>query len=502
MVGADGIRSIDRVIHPVLPVTRDGEGQLQAIGTGGKSESFIYLEMERADARDRRGLVDDLRAVLADVRAAVADWSGLQDALAADATTLGEKNGEGAALLLWFLGGKLTLLGHEKWYEDGRDAPALGVARTPHKVPLLADTSRQRALDYFVEGGAAPLLLKSNAISTVHRSVPLDLVLVPVMEGAASSACRSMPGCGPAPRSPARRMRCRCCARASPLPAKFGFDPRGHTGKALTHALTALPHDLVTAFPAEALEQLALTAMSLADRPRPELVLIRSVLQRHLFAFVWLPRDELTTARRVAIGEMLGEAANGSLLNWSIALEDGVVALIRYTIDLRQDGRLPDTAALSERLRKMVRGWMPDVEAALAEQVPAPRAARLALRWANGFPTNYRNVSDAAEAAADILRLSSLENESSRSVRLSRSSRAGSPAEDLQAERRAALVGRGAGDGEFRLPRDRRAADAAARRCRSLRPRLHRRDRGDHRAQGRGGAGGGDCRRAGGSGGE
>ncbi len=114
MVGADGI-AIDRVIHPVLPVTRDGEGQLQAIGTGGKSESFIYLEMERADARDRRGLVDDLRAVLADVRAAVADWSGLQDALAADATTLGEKNGEGAALLLWFLGGKLTLLGHEKW---------------------------------------------------------------------------------------------------------------------------------------------------------------------------------------------------------------------------------------------------------------------------------------------------------------------------------------------------------------------------------------------------
>lgn len=66
----------------------------------------------------------------------------------------------------------------------------------------------------------------------------------------------------------------------------------------------------------------------------------------------------------------------------------------------------------------MVRGWMPDVEAALAEQVPAPRAARLALRWANGFPTNYRNVSDAAEAAADILRLSALEDENSRSVRL------------------------------------------------------------------------------------
>ena len=35
----------------------------------------------------------------------------------------------------------------------------------------------------------------------------------------------------------------------------------------------------------------------------------------------------------------------------------------------RSDWAGPDTAALSERLRKMVRGWMSDVEAALAEQV-------------------------------------------------------------------------------------------------------------------------------------
>ena len=51
--------------------------------------------------------------------------------------------------------------------------------------------------------------------------------------------------------------------------------------------------------------------MSLADRPRPKLVLAQSILGRHLFAFVWLPRDELTTARRLAIGDMLAEAANG-----------------------------------------------------------------------------------------------------------------------------------------------------------------------------------------------
>ena len=33
--------------------------------------------------------------------------------------------------------------------------------------------------------------------------------------------------------------------------------------------------------------------MSLADRPRPALLLLRSILKGHLFAFVWLPRDEI-----------------------------------------------------------------------------------------------------------------------------------------------------------------------------------------------------------------
>ena len=94
-------------------------------------------------------------------------------------------------------------------------------------------------------------------------------------------------------------------ARLRAIEEKFGFDPQGHAGKALRHALSALPHDLLIGLRADALEQLALTAMSLADRPRPKLMLVAGALGRHLFAFVWLPRDELTTGRRAAIGELI-----------------------------------------------------------------------------------------------------------------------------------------------------------------------------------------------------
>ena len=38
------------------------------------------------------------------------------------------------------------------------------------------------AMEWFAKGGQAPLLLKSNLISTVHRHVPLDLAVVPVRD--------------------------------------------------------------------------------------------------------------------------------------------------------------------------------------------------------------------------------------------------------------------------------------------------------------------------------
>jgi glutamate dehydrogenase len=417
---------IDRIIHPVIPVMRDAEGRLVRVGAG-TPESMIYLELRRVDARQRRALVAGIERNLAHVRSAVSDWTALRGAMRADADVLrGRGNAEGAALLAWLGDKNMTLLGHERWHRDGTRSGELGLARHELNVPLLADASRQLALDWFERGGADPLLLKSNCISTVHRRAPLDLVIVADRDGDAlvglslhaglwtSAALHASPQ-----EVPVLRERLRA------LEEKFGFDPRGHTGKALAHALTALPHDLTTAFEPAALERLALTTMSLADRPRPKLELIPSPLGRHLFAFVWLPRDDVTTARRVAIGEMLTRAADAKLLNWSIALEDGQVALLRYTLDMRGSDRRPDVAALDDEIERMVRGWAPAVEAAIASQAGDTRAARLTLRYANAFPNGYRLANAPEEAASDVLRISELEGEGARSIRITPGANAG-----------------------------------------------------------------------------
>ncbi|WP_375287586.1 NAD-glutamate dehydrogenase [Sphingomonas sp.] len=409
--------AIDRIIHPVARVSRSVTGELAAIGDEGHRESLIYIEAERVDARERRELLQQIEASLIDVRAATGDWPRLQDAMAADAAALGAT--EGAGLLTWFLDRKFTLLGHFTTDRVGAVQERLGIARNEHAVPILARGSLEAAVRWFEEGGRAPLLLKSNLISAVHRAVPLDIVIVPKVDGESilglsvhaglwtSAALNEAPEEVPVLRQ-----------RLAAFQEKFGFDPHGHTGKALTHAMASLPHDLATAFDSDALEALVLTAMSLADRPRPKLAVVRSPLRRHLFAFVWLPREELTTARRVAIGDMLSEAATGAVLSWSIALEDGDVALIRYVIDTRGMTGEVDIASLDRRLERMVRGWAPSVEAALAEAIPGQRAARLALTWANAFPIGYRNANPPEEAAEDIRRIAALDGPDARSVRL------------------------------------------------------------------------------------
>ena len=407
--------AVHRIIHPVIAVERDKAGKLESIGAG-KRESMIYIEMERADARTRRSLAIELERMLAQVRDAVHDWRALQGAMGADAATIGSR--EGAKLLRWFQEGAMTLLAHESWTPAAGSTGQLGIAKHELDTPILAEASRKAAVDYFKQGGEVPLLLKSNSISPIHRRVPLDIVVVPILTGSevtglsihaglwTSASLFANPEDVPVLRG-----------RLEGLERKFGFDPKGHTGKAMAHALTALPHDLTTAFDADSLEHLVLTSMSVADRPRSKLVLVKSPLGRHLFAFVWLPRDEVATTRREAIGAMLADAANAKIINWTIALEDGEVAMLRYTLDLRAGGTMPDADALDSQLERMMRGWVPAVEAALVEDAGSG-ATRLALRYAAAFPAAYRTTATPEEAARDILRFAKLDGPGDRSARI------------------------------------------------------------------------------------
>jgi glutamate dehydrogenase len=412
---------IHRLLHPVVCVERDEEGCLTAMeplcDDRSRRESIMYLEVDRTEARTRRDLVAELHHVLADVRSAVCDWDDLQARMRSDKAAA---DSEGAALLDWFADGSMTLLGHQVERPGEPATEALGILRIPGRS-LWPEAAQRAALEHFRKGGSSPLVVKSERNSTVHRHVPLDLVVLPVREGDevkalsvhaglwTSAALRAPPEDVPVVRERLRR-----------LGGDFGFDWSGHAGKALRHAVAMLPHDLLVSLSGERVRHLALTAMSLADRPRPKLLLLPGTLGWHLFAFVWLPRDELSTSRRVTIGAILEQAAQAEVSSWSVELGDGDLALLRYTLDLQPGMKVPDEQALDSRIVEMVRGWEPAVEEALVETVGAQRATRLALTYMDDFPESYRLRTAPSDAAQDVLRICELEGAAARDARLYR----------------------------------------------------------------------------------
>ncbi|WP_349773285.1 NAD-glutamate dehydrogenase domain-containing protein [Sphingomonas sp. KRR8] len=407
--------TVRRLLHPILKISRNDDGSLKAIGEG-QAESLIYVELDRADARGRQELAHDVEAVLAHVRSAVADWQPMLAQMKADAAALEAEDPENAALLQWFAANHFTLLGHADLDRSGKASNGLGILRD-EQLELWQGGLGTAAVEHLASEDRRVLILKADRISPVHRRVPLDVVMVRRSDGSVSlhaglwtsAALRSPPLQVPVLRQ-----------HLAALDQEFGFAPSSHGAKALAHSISTLPHDLLVSFGAVEVRAAALTAMSLADRPRPALLLLPGALRRHLFAFVWLPRDELTTSRRLAISRMIEEAVLSSVQSFSVELGDGELALIRLTLGFDPSRPLPDVAALDRQLVEMVRGWAPSVEAQLVEEVGSGRATRLALSYLPSFPEGYRLRTGSGEAAADILRLCALDSDQQRGVRLLR----------------------------------------------------------------------------------
>ena len=409
-IAAKGL-AIDLLVHPVLPARRDADGRLTALpdepGADAPAESMVYLETERVDARLRRELEQELATTLADVRAAVADWPRMRALIDEDADRVADH--EGAALLRWFGGGMLTLLGHVTFRRDGTQSQRLGVCRRGARV-LLADETLERAFAWFDERhGEPPLIIKANRIARVHRRVPLDLFIVPVVEDGKVAALSVHGGIWTSAALSTKPEHVPVLRRhLAEIGAQFGFIPGSHDAKSLVHALTVLPHDLVIGFSSEDLARVATAMMALVDRPRPRVAFITAPLRRHLFAFVWLRRDQMSTGIRQQIQRLLETSTGAETLDWSLQIEGTDLAMLRYVLDVRALTEAPDAAAVDAQLQEMLRGWPDAVEAELAVRGDAGRAAALAGRYAEAFPQAYRTAYGAAEAAQDIERMRNL----------------------------------------------------------------------------------------------
>ena len=443
---------IDRLLHPVIDVRRDADGVLiEVIGlasgpvaAGVTRESMIYVEIERAAAKARGELVGALDAVLADVDAAVSDWQAMLSTLR-QATRDLERNpppvaphraAEAVAFLDWLAADNFTLLGVRRYDLTGdhdvplsdtglgllrnRDYPVwsgdVGAADTPHALKALLASPE-------------PLLItKAGAIVSVHRRVNGDLVSVKGFdrEGRVVSETRFLGLYTSAALAASPRQVPVLRRKVGEVIDQLGFAPSGHTGKALVHVLETFPREELFEASTERLQVMALGLLSLLDRPRPKLFARPDAFGRFLSVLVYVPRDSYTSGVRENVRRMLIDATGGTLSRFEVELRSEGLARVHYVITMPEGAALRFDAAaeaeLDRRLRQLVRGWEEDLETALIATATPARAARLVISHGRALSASYRAQHSAAEAAADLVALSALHDESDRGVRLIRKS--------------------------------------------------------------------------------
>jgi len=323
------------IIHPVVRVRRDEEGQLvevlrhDAEAADCALESFIHAEIVRETDPEHLATVKaGLENVLADVRAAVEDWRPMGAEarqviadLDANPPPIDEEElAEAKALLEWIVDNHFTFLGYHEYdliAENGDEAlrrvpgTGLGILRDAsggQGVVKLPPEARARAR------WKDPLVLtKANSRATVHRPAYLDYVGVKRFDEAGevvgerrflglytSSAYSARPDEIPLLRRKVRRVR-----------ERSGMPPGSHDDKALVEILESYPRDELFQISDDDLFEIAMGILHLGERPRVRLFPRRDTFGRFFSALVFVPRDRFNTQVREAIGKILMETFDG-----------------------------------------------------------------------------------------------------------------------------------------------------------------------------------------------
>jgi glutamate dehydrogenase len=434
--------SVHLVVHPVLDVTRAGDGTLLAATSPGESpeathESWLHVEVDRETSADILDAVRaDIERVLGDVRAATGDWVKMLAAADAVDDELDERPPpidaddltEGRALLHWMAAQHFTFLGYRK-YDLAQDADGgdllravpgsgLGILRHRDTDAHVSDSFARLPAAIRAKARERTLLVltKANARSTVHRPTYLDYVGVKrydvdgnvIGEHRFLGLFTSSAYTGSPIDVPVLRR------KVSEVIARAGFAPASHDFKDLIAILESYPRDDLFQIDVAELFEIAMGILGLQERRQVRMFVHREQYGRFVSCLVFVPRDRYTTPVRVGIADVLVDAFAALSYEWNARLSASVLARLHFV--LRVDpasslDRAVDAAAVQARVAAAARAWADDLRDALVSAHGEEMGLDLWRIWGAAFPASYQEDVPAAEAPADLVELAALDGD-------------------------------------------------------------------------------------------
>jgi glutamate dehydrogenase len=414
------------------------------IGEGETRRSMIQVWLSPVGEERRAGLIENVLAALADVRAAVADFPAMLALMARSIAELAKAAPGGAEavaeeveFLRWMDAGHFVFLG-ARIYEYPRTPDGGYAAEEPLYQPegslgVLRDSTRavlrrasepavlSAALRRRLEVAEPVVVAKANLRSRVHRRVYMDYVGVRRFgaDGKPSGEVRFV---GlftaeaydePARDTPLLRRKLRRVMEAA------GFAPGSHNALRLANVLETYPRDELFQIGDDGLLKTTLDILHLSDRPKVKLFVRHDPFDRFVSVLLYTPRERYDARLRQRAGEILAEAFGGRISAYYPSFSDAPLARVHYIVGVTPGGHPnPDLAVVEADIVRAARTWSDELEAATRAgvsdlaKVPAILAA-----YADAFPPGYRDRYDAGEALVDVLAVEALGGKGAIAVR-------------------------------------------------------------------------------------
>jgi glutamate dehydrogenase len=433
------------LVHPVLSVSRDGEGTLVDIlrsGDNGRPrESLIHVQIDRvSDAALMQAMEAELDRVVADIRLVVDDEPSMRNALQDIVKELGRVKGdrgdearEAIDFLQWTAENHFLFMGYCDYdlvKREGKDslkivkASGLGILKDQGDKEYSASFEQlPQTLRELAHLPQLIILNKSQTRSIIHRPAYVDFIGIKRFDNKGKVTGE-------------RRFLGLYTARAyqaSPkdipiLRQKVGsvirncdYVDNSYKAKTLNFVLESYPRDELFEIPAQVLAPIAEGIVNLQERPRVRLFVRADRYHRYVSCLVYVPRDSFSTEVRLKIERVLLNAFQGTSTEFSVQIGDGTLARVHYIIRTNAS-KLPTfrEGDIEAEIERLVRGWLEELHGQLIEAHGEEAGNQLFNRYKQAFPVAYREEFAVRNAVLDIQLLESVDADNPRAMKLYR----------------------------------------------------------------------------------
>ena len=428
--------SVRAMFHPIVEVGRDKSGA-RAAGAIALRESMILVVLDKVGADREAALIRGVKAVLADVRAAVEDFPKMLALMGRTVAEVQARPVSGKAeslsreedvdFLSWLRDEHFVYLG-ARVYEYPRKADGtyaaeeplvqpesgLGVLRSPDRTVLRRSSEPAVLSSQISKRMADPsvMVAKSNVRSLVHRRGYMDYVGIK-RYGADGKPSGEVRFVGlftaeaydkPANEVPLIR------AKLQTILAKSGALPGSHNEKRLKNIIENYPRDEVFQAPVGDLLTTAQAVLHLYDRPRVRLFERIDPYDRFASILLYVPRERYDSGLRAKAGALLAEAYGGRISAYYPSFSDAPLARVHFIVGFNPgDHRKPDLKKVENQIAAAARTWE-DLfsDAVRSQNRPMAQVSELLGRYGAAFPAGYKDKYDSEEALADLQVLETL----------------------------------------------------------------------------------------------